>query len=115
MKLIIFFFILTSFGARAAPTLKKNFFQDKTSIENPFNLRDPFKAPTMKTDGKRKGRGFSVLGQGQYSNIREANLEQLPIDQLKVMGVLIGKERRAMVSPDGKRVIIVKEGVKIGP
>lgn len=97
----------------AAPAAR-DFFKDKTSIENPFNLRDPFKAPAVKAEGKSK-RGFSVLGQGQYSNIKETNLEQMRLGQVKVMGVLIGKERRAMISADGKGVVIVKEGVKIGP
>jgi Tfp pilus assembly protein PilP len=116
MKLIVFFLIMTSIGANSAPVAnKKNFFKDKTSIENPFNLRDPFKPPFFKNEGKRKAKGFNVVGQGQYSNIREANLEQMAISQLKVMGVLIGKERRAMVSLDGKGVVIVKEGVRIGP
>lgn len=113
MKITTFLLAIFSIGAHAAPA-GKDFFKGKTTIENPFSLRDPFKAPTMKAEGKSK-RGFSVLGQGQYSNIKETDLEQLRVGQLKVMGVLIGRERRAMVSADGKRVVIVKEGVKIGP
>jgi type IV pilus assembly protein PilP len=94
----------------------KNFFKDKTKIDNPFNLRDPFKAPLMKGEGKRSERGFEVTGKGQYSNISEAPLEQLNVGNLKVLGVLIGKERRAMVSNGGKgRLVILKEGMKIGP
>jgi Tfp pilus assembly protein PilP len=113
MKAIIFSLIFISVGAKAAPTAK-DFFKDKTSIDNPFNLRDPFKAPAMKSEGKNK-KGFTVLGQGQYSNIKETNLEQVQLSELKVMGVLIGKERRAMISVDGKAILIIKEGAKIGP
>lgn len=117
---ILFYFV----GASSAPAQQsKNFFKDKTKIENPFNLRDPFKAPTFKSETKRDGRGFSVTGKGQYSNISEDNLEQINLADIKVVGVLIGKERRAMISSGGSasgqanrnKVIIVKEGTKIGP
>lgn len=111
--------LLISVGAHAAPTSKglQNFFGDKTKIENPFNLRDPFKAPINKSEGKTKGRGFFLSGKGQYSNIGETAVDQLSIGSLKVVGVLIGKERRALVNAgkDSKQIIILKEGMKIGP
>jgi type IV pilus assembly protein PilP len=119
MKVLILtlsFFI----GATNAPANSnaKNFFNDKTKIENPFNLRDPFKAPQAKGESRRQGRGYQVTGKGQYSNITETALDQLNVQNLKVVGVLIGKERRAMISvgSNGKanRVIILKEGMKIG-
>lgn len=118
MKTLLFILIFST-GAVAAPTTKglQNFFGDKTKIENPFNLRDPFKAPINKTEGKTKGRGFFLSGKGQYSNIGETALDQLSVGQIKVVGVLIGKERRALVNlgKDGKQIIILKEGMKIGP
>src|SRR5689334_17269201 len=109
---------LFSVGAIAAPSKNKlsSFFKDKTKIDNPFNLRDPFKAPISKTEGKKQGRGFTITGKGSYSNIGETNLDQIPVETIRVVGVLIGKERRALVnSKDNKRVIILKEGAKIGP
>lgn len=91
-------------------------FRDKTKIENPFDLRDPFKPPQAKSEGKKKGRGFEVTGKGQYSNIAEAALDRINPTQIKLMGVLIGKERRALVSTgDQKKIIILKEGMKVGP
>lgn len=118
MKTLLIILIFST-GAIAAPTTKslQNFFGDKTKIENPFNLRDPFKAPFNKSDGKTKGRGFFLSGKGQYSNIGETALDQLPVGQIKVVGVLIGKERRALVNlgKDGNQIIILKEGMKIGP
>lgn len=118
MKTLLIILIFST-GAIAAPTSKdlKNFFGDKTKIENPFNLRDPFKAPINKSEGKTKGRGFFLSGKGQYSNIGETALDQLSVGQIKVVGVLIGKERRALVNlgKDGKQIIILKEGMKIGP
>lgn len=95
----------------------QNFFNNKTKIDNPFNLRDPFKAPGTKTEGKKEGRGFYISGKGQYSNISDTNFHDISISSLKVVGVLIGKERRALVNngEKGAKVIILKEGMKIGP
>lgn len=117
MLLIIMMFF--SVGANAAPADTRNFFKDKTKIDNPFNLRDPFKAPLLKNEQKKQGRGFQVTGKGQYSNIGEAALDQLNVTDLKVVGVLIGKERRAMISLGGEgkasKVVILKEGMRVGP
>ncbi len=106
-----------SIGALSASEVQsgRNFFKDKTSIENPFNLRDPFKAPQTKSDVKKTGRGFKITGKGEYSNISETSLEQLNLETLRVVGVLIGKERRAMVTSGGNKITILKEGMKIGP
>ncbi len=118
MKILVLLLIFST-GALAAPATKglQNFFGDKTKIENPFNLRDPFKAPMNKSEGKTKGRGFILSGKGQYSNIGETSLEQISVGMIKVVGVLIGKERRALVNlgKENKQVIILKEGMKIGP
>jgi hypothetical protein len=119
MKLLFIFTFIYAVGAMAAPTGGKlqNFFKDKTKIDNPFNLRDPFKAPVNKTEGKKEGRGFTVTGKGQYSNIGDTAYDQISPQNIRVVGVLIGKERRALVNigKENKRVIILKEGVKLGP
>lgn len=117
MKVLLVSFILFSVGAVAAPPKSlDNFFGDKTKIENPFNLRDPFKAPPSKIETKKEKRGFYVSDKGQYTNLGDVPLEQVSVHQLKVVGVLIGKERRALVNAEGKdKIIILKEGQKIGP
>lgn len=106
-------------GATDAPAAGglNNFFKDKTKIDNPFSLRDPFKAPVNKAEGKKEGRGFRITGKGQYSNIGETALDQLSLNDIRVVGVLIGKERRALVNAgkESKKIIILKEGSKIGP
>jgi hypothetical protein len=117
---IVLLICISAVGAQTAPKDSlKNFFGDKTKINNPFNLRDPFKAPATKSDTSNKRRGFYVSGKGQYSNIGETPLDQLSVGQIKVVGVLIGKERRALVNLGGEgskqRVTILKEGMKIGP
>ncbi len=106
------FFI--SIGALSAPVDPlANFFRDKSKIEKPFELRDPFKAPVMKSDKSKEKSGFTMSGKGQYTNIEETSLSS--IEDIRVVGVLIGRERRAMIS-SGKSegVIILKEGMKIG-
>lgn len=121
MKLA-FGLLLLSIGAKAAPTnddLNK-FFKEKTKIENPFELRDPFKSPLGKIDKAKaqndKEKYFSN-GKGSYSNIAETNTSDLDVYNMRVNGVLIGKERRALVSANSGStdIIILKEGMKIGP
>lgn len=116
MKLILFISFIFSVGAHAAPPAKNavnDFFKDKSKLDNPFELRDPFKAPPMKTENKNQRTGFYISGKGSYSNIQESKIES--IQDLRVVGVLIGKERRALVtSGEGKDVIILKEGMKVG-
>lgn len=118
MRLIFVFAFIFSVGAVAAPNRRslKDFFNDKTKIENPFSLRDPFKAPIDRKE-KKPGRNYQVTGKGQYSNIADVALDQISLNTLKVVGVLIGKERRALINNGGDKgkVIILKEGMKIGP
>jgi Tfp pilus assembly protein PilP len=117
MKLFILLTIVisTSVGAQAAPKKDRlsEFFQGKTKIDNPFELRDPFKAPQGKQETVQKKQGFFISGKGQYSNIQAKSVEN--IDDIRLVGVLIGKERRALVTTgSSKDVIILKEGMKIG-
>jgi Tfp pilus assembly protein PilP len=116
-KLIIIVLAALSVGAVAAPAEKKlsEFFKDKTRLENPLELRDPFKAPPVKSESTG-GRNYSREGQNNYSNIKLHPVTDLNIHELRVVGVLIGKERRALINPNqtSKDVIVVKEGMKIG-
>jgi type IV pilus assembly protein PilP len=118
MKVLIIYFVIFFIGATSAPASnQKNVIQGKTKIENPFNLRDPFKAPQTKSD-VRSEKGFKVTGKGEYSNIVDTPLEQVSLSQVKVVGVLIGKERRAMINvgkDSASKIVILKEGMKIGP
>ena len=97
----------------------KNFFKDKSKIEDPFSLRDPFHSPPLKKEPKKENKveKLELNEKGEYSNVKETPLEQISISDIKVVGVLIGKERRAMVNSgkEGSKVIILKEGMKIGP
>ncbi len=116
MKTFICFIFIFTVGAASAPAARNStndFFKDKTKLENPFELRDPFKAPPSKVNNKNERAGYYTSGKGNYSNIQESKIDN--IHDMKVVGVLIGKERRALVSNgDGKDVIILKEGMKVG-
>jgi len=113
MMNVVLILILTVVGAFAAPVDPlSNFFRDKTKIEKPFELRDPFKAPQSKSDKSKDKEGYTS-NNGLYSNIKEESVSS--VESLRVVGVLIGRERRAMVK-DGEKagIIILKEGMKIG-
>ena len=112
MKIFVIFLIFSTIGALAAPVDPlTNFFRDKTKIDKPFELRDPFKAPQFKSEKVKINDGVYSSGKGQYTNIVEATVRSM--NEIKLVGVLIGKERRALVA-NGKSVIILKEGAKIG-
>lgn len=114
---------MLSVGAIAAPTKNTldEFFKDKTRIENPLELRDPFKSPQTKGTQRRQGGVKHKRGEGSYSNIAGENLRDWNIYEIKVVGVMIGKERRAMISKSvaegaaANKVVVVKEGTSIGP
>lgn len=121
----IYFTILISMGAIAAPTPKTNldeFFKDKTRIENPLELRDPFKSPQAKGQQRKQGGNRFRRGESTYSNISIDNLRDWNIYEIRVVGVMIGKERRAMIvkgvgGSDGNnsKVVVIKEGSFVGP
>lgn len=115
---ILIISLLGAVGAVAAPVNVENIFKDKTNIINPLELRDPFKAPVKRgSETKSETTGdpsYSNIN-GVYSNLKEADLSNVNVQKMKVMGVLIGKERRVMVQFDSsKDVSILKEGMKIG-
>jgi Tfp pilus assembly protein PilP len=101
---------LTSLGALAAPAEGpvEDFFKNKTRIQNPFELRDPFKTPLIK--GKTK-----VTAKENYTRSVEDDLATMNLQEIKVVGVLIGKERRAVLQVEKGPIVLVKEGMKIGP
>lgn len=86
-------------------------FKEKTKIENPFDLRDPFKPPILSST-RKLGRGsVSLLRDGVYTNINP--LGQVDLDTLQIVGVMIGKERRALAKVGGG-VVVLKEGMLLG-
>ena len=96
---------------------KFEFFNgNKTSIKNPFALRDPFKRKRIRLKGS-KGKYSAFLKGSFFSNL--PSIENVPINQIKIVGVLLGKNRRAMAkilrgSELTKDTYILKEGMRLG-
>ncbi len=100
-------------------------FKTSTHIKNPLELRDPFKRKLNKL--KKKVR-VSALD-GFSMNRDEELLQNVTLEQIRVVGVIVGPERRAIVkiessgessqdsessAPDTRPTIFVKEGARIG-
>ena len=91
---------------------------EKTTIKNPFELRDPFKEEMMKRATKKKPSVSGAISEGNlFSNV--PTIESVSsLDKIRLVGVLLGKERRALVrvgvGKEGKDIIILKEGMKVG-
>ena len=90
-------------------------FKSMTAIENPFDLRDPFKAPLPKGSAARGRQQKEIMRDGIYTNIDKIEIPD--IGKLRIVGVMIGRERRALARVDGSSkndVIILREGMRIG-
>ena len=93
-------------------------FKEKSEIENPMSLRDPFLSPKIR--GKKKSRVANKVGKGVYSNV--PILGVVKIDQIRIIGVVIGANRRAFVKLSrgnageelSKETFVIKEGMKLG-
>ncbi len=91
----------------------RDVFKNKTVIENPFELRDPFKAPLIKANKKEGRKEKSLSRDGIYTNIDP--LGTITLDKLKIVGVMIGKERRALARLDGREdIVVLREGMRLG-
>ncbi len=109
----------TELDANAGDKEYTFFKGEKTTIKNPFELRDPFKEEIMKRATKKKGIGSNSVAEGNvFSNV--PTVESISsLDRIRVVGVLLGKDRRALirlnsVSGGSKDIIILKEGMKVG-
>lgn len=102
--------LLFSVNAVWAQENIERFFKDKTKLENPLELRDPFRAPVVKFKKESKS--------DRANQDPEELLQSVNVADIRVQGVLVGKERRALVkfnSNDKMPAVIIKEGYRIGP
>jgi hypothetical protein len=109
--LIIFFFILISFSSFG---VEYDFFKgQKTEIKDPLKLRDPFKKPVLRGSKKVLLSVPNKVGDNSYSNI--PSIAGIPVENIFVVGVMLGKNRRAIVKSKGnKETFIIKEGMALG-
>lgn len=118
MKKIIFTILILSCGLAAAAEKKlPEFFQrTKTSITNPFEMRDPFKRRTQKL--KSSSVKDYKLDKTVFSNL--PTLDGVPLDKIKITGVILGDQRRAIAKvatgedQQQAETFIIKEGMKLG-
>lgn len=107
--------ILLSYSAFAQNNQRlREVFQSMTAIEKPFELRDPFKPPLSKGSAAGGREQKSLMRDGIYTNIDQVQITD--ISQLRIVGVMIGRERRALarIANGDKSTIILREGMRIG-
>lgn len=125
--IFVSFLFVFYLGSSNSHAVEKNIFKGLTSIDKPFERRDPFKAPKLRV---YKAKVEGKISDGNYSNIPV--LGDVKVSDIAVVGVIIGKERRAFVrlrsgssgrgpSPGGNQTqtlstntYTVKEGQLIG-
>ncbi|MCB9060383.1 MAG: hypothetical protein H6622_02540 [Halobacteriovoraceae bacterium] len=117
MKLVIYGIVLSNLLnlaiAETSDEKRSQFIKRETQIENPFDLRDPFKQKVI-FGKKKKKRIYSKLRNNSFTNL--PSIENVPINQIKIVGVIVGEERRALakIEGKGKQTFILKEGMKLG-
>ena len=91
-----------------------DFFKgQKTDIKNPFKLRDPFKKPILRGSKKVLQTVPNKIGENSYSN--RPSLAGVALDNISIVGVMLGKNRRAIAKTKGsKDTFIIKEGMSLG-
>tara|TARA_R110002049_G_scaffold227376_5_gene399586 strand:+ start:1530 stop:2030 length:501 start_codon:yes stop_codon:yes gene_type:complete len=127
MKKLVFIvlLILNSFTVNAQDKSKlPEFFQrTQTTITNPFEMRDPFKRRALKL--KSSSTKDYKLDKTIFSNL--PTLDGVPLDQIKITGVILGDARRAIAKIDKSSgsdgqgaadpaapTFVIKEGMKLG-
>ena len=109
--LLILFLFSSLVGAATDTAGDYTFLNKPTTVKNPYELRDPFKRKPSKKKSLSKAK---ERAKGIFDNSAET-FESKNTDTIKIIGVMIGKERRAMAtSRGGKEIFIIKEGMKIG-
>lgn len=112
-KLILLISILVG-PVYAQDIPKTDLFKNKTKISDPFKLRDPFRSQKEnKTQKEQKITQTGGIRDGVFTNLN--SIDNVSLNQIKIIGVIIGKDRRAIARvTGGKSGIILKEGMKIG-
>ena len=93
----------------------ENVLKSMTSLKDPLGMRDPFQPPPIQRSGNQ-GAGTASTEQinGIYSNIPA--LGNMPIQEVRVVGVIIGPERRAFVRKNNNdpTTYVVRENDELG-
>ncbi len=93
---ILLFFAVIGNSATAQISSKGiEAFSNSTGITNPFELRDPFKRNLPKRSRLKKIGDSKYFNGSMFTNVD--TVEGIPIEQIRVVGVLLGPNRRAIV------------------
>lgn len=88
-----------------------DFLKQKTKIEDPLSIRDPFKEPRIiEKDNSDISKG--IVKNGVFTNIE--TVEDIGLDDFVITGVVVGTERRAVAQLKNGGTVILKEGMTIG-
>ena len=116
MRFALALIFLLSGSAYSQSSLRlREVFKSMTAIENPFELRDPFKVPVAKGTAGGGREQKSLMRDGIYTNIDQVQITD--IKQLRIVGVMIGRERRALARVNGSPkndILVLREGMRIG-
>ena len=114
IKFILISAVLSNFLCFEASSAEYDFFKgEKTEIKEPFKLRDPFKRPLVRGEKKVITSVPNKVDENSYSNV--PSISVLAIDDLSVVGLMLGNNRRAIVkSKNAKDTFIIKEGMELG-
>ena len=114
LKLINYLFLFFWSINAAYAVRAEDLFQGKTSINNPLDLRDPFKSPVMEAESRADKSNYKTKTDGHYSNL--PTMGKVKLDDVQIVGVLIGKNRSAIIKikGDAKSSYILREGMKLG-
>lgn len=84
----------------------------KIKVNNPLELRDPFKRPMLKSKSTKKSVS-KYYKDGIYTN--QQTIQGTPLNKIKIVGVMLGKNRRALAKIEGnENIFIVQEGQVLG-
>ncbi|WP_417337149.1 hypothetical protein [Halobacteriovorax marinus] len=115
MKLLIVVLTFISINCFAQKNEGPRFIKENSAIKNPLELRDPFKRELRKKrSGKKDYPGMKTV----FSNVQ--TIDNTPLDRIKITGILIGNERRAIAKTvddngkEGEQAYMLKEGMKLG-
>lgn len=122
LLILLLVVISNKLQAQDKSRLPEFFQRTRTTITNPFEMRDPFKRKALKL--KSSGTKDYKLDKTIFSNL--PTLDGVPLDRIKITGVILGDQRRAIAKigepgGDGKDSVdpnaptfVIKEGMKMG-
>lgn len=107
-------YIILLFFINALTVSQTEVFEEVLNIENPYDLRDPFKSPEL-GGGEDEVKKKTRFEGGIFTNESPGN--HIPLEKLVVHAIVYSKaNKKALVKAKGersKKLYVLKEGMKI--